>query len=1005
MLRIHLFGSLRLFYNDQPQRFSALPKTLPLFAYLLLHRDAPLPRTTVAFTLWPDVDEETARNNLRRHLYELRRVLPQSPAGAPWVLTDHTTVHWNWSAPYWLDVEQLETLSRDPAQLDVAAALYVGDLLPDVAEEWLVVPREQLRNCLFDTLVRAGRRHRSHGDLPAALAAAARLLHHDPLREDIVREVMALRAECGDSAGALLEYRQFEQRLRSALDTGPTVETSALYDALARQMLAPSASITAAPATAAPSAPPPGSATPAIDEPAALPHNLPAPVTSFFGREQEIATIRALLYSGQERARLLTLTGPGGSGKTRLALEVGMRLVHEEPAPFPHGVFAVMLAALTDAGFILPEIGKALGLHEQPQRSYLDLLLAWLGSRRILLILDNFEHLERGAPLLAELLAGAPGLTILATSRSALRVYGEAEFPVAPLPVPESDLYDRPEQLHRFAAVNLFLARMHALNPGARLTHENAAAIARLCARLDGLPLALELAAARTKLFSPQALLARLQDQLTFFADARLPERQRTLRATFDWSHALLSCTEQSLFRRLAVFTGGWTLEAMEAICPDADLPAAEALDHLASLLDKSLVTVQMDGEQVRYGMLETLRAYAAEQLATADEIELFHNRHLHHFLAVAECSGALLLKNGSLSTEIERLSGEQDNLRAALEWGLAHAPDKALQLAGALWPYWNLSDRVDEGHRWLEQVLAYRSVDAAPGCTARAYSGLGTMLWRKGQFAAAESEHARSLVAYRQAGDRHGEALALNNLGVQIWLQGERARALAHYEESLALARTLNDSATTVFLLTNLGLTWMENGDLAKAEGYTAEALALAAPQGDRFVYASILHNHGEIAFHRQELALARQRFEESWAIFEQIYNPTGVAVNQIGLATILVVQGLHREAVALLQDALAHFSRIGDARYVIECLEWLALALFHLKRAVQATLLLGKAAQMRRQINFQGWISLHRAEAELTLAALQRELGSAPFAAAWAEGEQMTVDGIVEYAGDLRK
>ena len=235
--------------------------------------------------------------------------------------------------------------------------------------------------------------------------------------------------------------------------------------------------------------------------------------------------------------------------------------------------------------------------------------------------------------------------------------------------------------------------------------------------------------------------------------------------------------------------------------------------------------------------------------------------------------------------------------------------------------------------------------------------------------------------------------------------MQGERAHALAHYEESVALARTLNDRGTTVFLRTNLGLTWMENGELAKAEGYTAEALALAAPQGDRFVYASILHNHGEIAFHRQELALARQRFEESWAIFEQIYNPTGVAVNQIGLATILVVQGLHREAVALLQDALAHFSRIGDARYVIECLEWLALALFHLKRAVQATLLLGKAAQMRRQINFQGWISLHRAEAELTLAALQRDLGSAPFVAAWAEGEQMTVDGIVEYAGDLGK
>jgi predicted ATPase/DNA-binding SARP family transcriptional activator/Flp pilus assembly protein TadD len=964
---------------------------------------APLPRTTVAFTLWPDVDEEMARNNLRRHLFELRRVLPAAPAGTPWVLTDHTTVCWNRRAPYWLDVEQFEALGRDPAQLDAAAALYAGDLLPDVAEEWLILTREQLRNRLLDTLVRAGRRHRSLGDLPAALGAAARLLRHDPLREDIVREVMALRAECGDWAGALVEYRQFEQRLRSVLNTGPTVETSALYDALARQMFTLSAAATAAPATTvAPPVPAPGSAPPAIAE-SVLRHNLPAPVTSFFGREREITAIREQLYSGRERVRLLTLTGPGGSGKTRLALEAGMRLAQEEPAPFPQGVFAVMLAALTDAGFILPEIGKALGLHEVPQRSYLDLLSTWLGSRRILLILDNFEHLESGAPLLAELLAGAPGLAILVTSRSALRIYGEAEFPVAPLPVPEADLYDQPEQLHRFAAVNLFLARMRALNPGAKLTHENATAIARLCARLDGLPLALELAAARTKLFSPQALLARLQDQLTFFADARLPERQRTLRSTFDWSHALLNRAEQALFRRLAVFAGGWTLEVMEAICPDTDLLAAEALDHLASLLDKSLVTVRMDGEQVRYGMLETLRVYAAEQLATAGEAELFHTRHRRHFLAVAEHSGALLLKNGSLSAEIERLDGEQDNLRTALEWGLVHAPDEALQLAGALWPYWNLSDQVDEGRRWLEQALAHRSADAAPAATARAYSGLGTMLWRMGQFAAAESEHARSLAAYRQSGDRHGEALALNNLGVQIWLQGERARALTCYEDSLALARTLDDGMTIIYLLTNLGLSWMDNGDLAKAEAYTVEALALAAAQGDRFVYASILHNHGEIAFHRREPALAQQRFQESWALFEQVQNPTGVAVNQIGLATLLVVRGLDRDAVALLQNALSHYFRIGDARYVIECLEWLGLAMFHLNQPAQATLLLGKAAQMRAQINFQGWISLQRAEAEITRAALQRELGSALFAAAWAQGEQTTTDDIVEYVANL--
>ncbi|HMN30270.1 MAG TPA: BTAD domain-containing putative transcriptional regulator, partial [Caldilineaceae bacterium] len=463
MLHIYLFGSFRLSYGGEPLRFASLPRTLPLWAYLLLNPN-PVGRDQLAGLFWPEVSETEARSNLRRHLHDLRRALPSPPPDQPWLLTEQETIQWNLAAAAWLDVTVFEQSAADINRLAEAVMLYAGDLLPNVYEDWIFFHRERLRVRFFDVLVALMQQAHERRDFAQAIRYAQQILQHDPIREDVVRQLMTLRHLSGDRAGALREYQQFAQRLREELDVPPMLETSALYDSIAQQSMAVVArgdrqtpALPATPAIPAPLGP--------VADSHAAPNNLPAQLTTFIGREAELAAIQQWLLGPGETTRLLTLTGPGGSGKTRLALEAGARLARLAAPRYPGGVFVVWLATVTDPNLVIPTLANTLSVSESVGKSLLETLQDYLRHRRILLILDNLEHLTASARQLAALLTAAPGVQMVVTSRALLRLYGEQEFGVPSLSLPPSSEQVRPEEATQYAALALFVARSRAVNP------------------------------------------------------------------------------------------------------------------------------------------------------------------------------------------------------------------------------------------------------------------------------------------------------------------------------------------------------------------------------------------------------------------------------------------------------------------------------------------------------------------------------------------------------------
>ncbi len=876
--QIHLFGGLRMLLDGAPFTPNTLPRTLPLLAYLLLHGDHPLTRAAVAFALWPDVGEAEARANLRRHLYDLRQALPPEDPTAPWLLATAGSVQWNPAAPVWVDAVAFLRLTADPQRWADAVNLYHGDLLPGLQDEWLVVARQQFAQRYADCLSALIDACGAAGERSRAIEYAVQLLAHDPLREDVVRTLMTLRFEAGDRTGALHEYRQFEQRLRSELNVAPMVETSALYDAIARQLAAP-----AAPTTPAPVAP----TAPAF--------NLPAQLTSFIGRQDDIAAVQRLLID--DGVRLLTLTGPGGSGKTRLALTVGEQLHGQALPRFADGVYAVMLAAVTEPARLPAAVADALGVKEQRGEALTVTLQQWLRDRRLLLILDNFEQLAAGAPFVADLLSAAPQLTVLVTSRTLLRIYGECEVVVAPLPLPAPEEYDDPVALTHYAAVNLFVTRSRAVNPNFTLNAGNAAAIAGLCARLDGLPLAIELAAARSKLFSPQAMLARLRDQLTFFTDQRLPPRQRTLRATLDWSYALLGADEQRLLARLAIFTGRFELEAAEAVCAiDGDI---DVFGGIAALLDHSPVqrVEESADAAVSLRLLSTVQQYALLMLSAA-EADRIRDQHLLYYAALVE-SGYVGLTSGAQTHWLARLAAADENIQAALAWALRDDAPPAICAAGAtiaaqLGRYWEMRGRLSEGWAWLEQARQRRA--HLPGVVhLRLLNQTASLAQMLGRLDAAQAILEEALVLSQQVDEPRLRGVTLHLLGLSAGRAGDLVRADELLSECLALYRRTPEITSTDMsaLLNNLAIVTTRRGDFARTQALLTEALGLAQRRGDVFSTAHILSSLGDLAQRQGDLATAGRHHRESLRLRQTIDNRTGMLTSLQNLANLTLACG----------------------------------------------------------------------------------------------------------------
>jgi predicted ATPase/class 3 adenylate cyclase len=639
----------------------------------------------------------------------------------------------------------------------------------------------------------------------------------------------------------------------------------------------------------------------------ARPGNLPVALSSFVGREPEIAEVEQLL--GQ--ARLLTLTGPGGSGKTRLALAVADQLLPE----FRDGAWFVDLAPVTDPALVPAAVANALGVPEAAGRPILDGVKEHLRDRELLCVVDNFEQVAEAGPVLEELLGAAPRLRAIVTSRVVLSLRGEQEYAVPPLPVPDPDrLPVDLADLEAVAAVRLFRERAAAASPRFALTAANAPVVAEICARLDGLPLAIELAATRTKVLSPEQILERLKRRLALLTSGprSLPERQQTLRAAIAWSYDLLAETERRLFARLSVFTGGWTFEAAEAVC-EPEACGLDPLDGLTSLVDKSLVRrVEPPGWPARFSMLETIREFGLEQLEAFGDLEAVRRRHAGWFLDLAT-EAEPHLTAADQGEWLDRCDSEHANIRAALRWAVeAGEAGRAQAAAGALWRFWQQRGHLAEGRRWLEEVLAMPSGQEPTPARAKALAGAGGIAWWIDQ-TASRSLYSEALAIERELGDPARLAEALYNQAFVVAAGDDLEAATGLLEESLALFRRAGDEPGAARAMVMLVVRDAVAGAWDRVIAGVEEAVVIWRRLGDRLNLAFCLVWLAFAVGRAGRADDARATALEALGLFREAGNPTGVALAFLDLAFLLTWEGRHTDAIRMAAVAKAQRELAG--------------------------------------------------------------------------------------------
>ena len=645
------------------------------------------------------------------------------------------------------------------------------------------------------------------------------------------------------------------------------------------------------------------------------PNNLPIQPTPFIGREQEMAEVKRVLA----HHRLVTLTGPGGCGKTRLALKVAADLVEQLESP----VWLVELAALTDPALVPQTVARTLGLREQAEHPWTQTLVDFLQSRRALLMLDNCEHLVAACAALAHtLLRTCPDLRILATSREALGIDGEVTWlvPSLSLPGPYSSRHLLPlERLAQYDAIRLFVVRVTDVVSTFTLTPQNAPAVTLICQRLDGIPLAIELAAARAKVLSFEQIVARLDNAfrlLTSGSRMALP-RQQTLQATIDWSYNLLSQNERVLFRRLSVFAGGFTLQAVEVVCAGEGLAQDEMLELLSSLVTKSLVVVIEYAEEARYQLLETVRQYAREKLQAAGEEMITRRRHTLFFVHLAEEANPEI-RSANRDVWLQWLEKEHDNLRAALGWlrGSAEIESRemGLHLAGSLGWFWYFRGYISEARQWLEGMLALTAAIGNTQARAEALFGAGALAWIQGDYAMAHARLDEGVVLWRALANRHGLAYSLTLLGLVTGLQGDHDLACSLQEESLVLFRGIGDKWGLALALYWLGDTMRTQRDYVSSLPLYEESLTLFREMGDRWGIALPLQGLGAVAYRQGDYTAACSRLEECLMLRRQVGDRWLIAQTLSTLGVVLQHQGDHERATQFFEESLVLYRDLGD-------------------------------------------------------------------------------------------
>ena len=893
-------------------------QTAGLLACLALYPERAHTREALADRLWPDEIPEAGRTNLRVALSSLRRQLepPGLPLGSV-LIADRSSVRLRPGA-FTTDTGAFEAALRLPCgpeslperavRLTRAAALYTGELLPGFYDDWILEAQAALAANYQRALGALLDCRETLGDGDAVQEVAAELLRADPLEERGYLALMRLSLRVGEPARALQEFHRLECRLRSELGAAPSAAAAALACQARQRPLRPnsgepeSENTAVEAALAAPSAPIP--VLPVLNP---VPQNwgreasLPPVWTRFFGRGAEMETLCGLLIS--EDVRLVTLTGPGGAGKTRLAIEAGQRLAETWCGP----LCFVPLADVESAPLLLDAVAAGLGGVRIGTDPALDLIAEALGSGPALLILDNLEQIVGGAaPLIQALLARLPRLSCLVTSRRPLNLPGERVLLLAPLPTPLSA--ETPARLMEYAGVQLFVDRAQAVRPDFAVTPRNADAVGALCDRLEGLPLALELAAAWTGVLTPAQTLARLDArfELLVSRDSAAScrhgvKRHRTLHNAIAWSFDLLPEDLRSFFRRLSVFRGGWTAEAAEAV---GEMPGV--LEALERLRERSLILAEDvgGGESVRFRMLESLREFAGEQ-CPSDEAVGASERHAAFFLELAEVR-QLEMQGPDAKAALDAVGAERANILAAHAWldDSARHPSLGLRLAGALWRFWSMRGPIWEGREWTERALGRAEGSDTPlEVEARGWNGLAVLVRMEGDLERAKQLNGRALVLWRSLDDKRGIAASLNNIGTALMLEGNHAAACPLLEESLALWRVLDKPNAVAQLLQNLAFSACERGEFAESVRLCAGALPLY-----------------EAAGNRQGLS--------------HIYSIQ---------ATAAVRGGNFREAAARQAEALALAVEIGDQSGIVNSFETLALAGCGLGESQRPALLVG--------------------------------------------------------------
>src|SRR5215212_7780228 len=726
-------------------------------------------------------------------------------------------------------------------------------------------------------------------------------------------------------------------------------------------------------------------------------NNLPLQPTPLVGREKEVAEVCDLLRG--EETRLLTFTGPGGIGKTRVALQAAADLLDD----FPDGTFFAPLATLTQAELFFSTVAETLGVQETGEQPLDESLKDYLKERRLLLVLDNFEQVLGAAPTVTELLAAAPGLKVLATSRAPLGLYGEHEYDVPPLSVPDVRHLPDFKTLSQYEAVRLFIERAKSAKVDFEVTDESAPAVAEICVRLDGLPLAIELAAARIKMLPPKAMLQRLGSRLKLLTGGArdLPERQRTLRATIEWSHALLDGGEQVLFGRLAVFSGGRTLEAIEAICDaEGDLPV-EVFEGVSSLVDKSLLRQEEGpGGEPRFVMLETVHEFAREKLGESEKAEQIKRVYAEYFLNLAE-EAYPELKGPNQLEWLERLEAEHDNMRAALSWALKRKEvEVALRLGSALSYFWSMRGYQSEGRSWLEEALAIEG-RVSPEVRAMALAAAGELAFEQGELDRAQEAYDEGLELLEHEGREPSEAepLLLGLLGWVEWEREDYRRAKQLFEEGLALSREMSDTWWLASSLSNLALVSYSQGDYERATELYDESMDLFREQGDKQSLALCLNNLAMLVCSQGELGRAGKLTEEGVALHRELGIRGGVSVGLYNLGWIALLQDDLGRAADLYSESLSLAWDIGMNPTVQSALEGFACVAREEGDAERAAQLWG-AAQTLHETKGIPRDSDFLAEADARISAVRSGMGEEVWEEALRKGRAMTLEEAVSYA-----